>query len=339
MDAVTRRRLLQIGAATGAASVTGLGPVAASAGDRRRDPGTIRVLAWNIYHGGREPRPDNLPRLLDRLVAIAPDVFLCVETYGSGPKIRQALTDRVGNGAYRGIKLTKAAPGSDNLWLFTHLPIAEVYPAPAGGEHITDFNLGGVRVRLPDGRELNVFDMWVSYTNPWIGYLIDENAAGIRAGLEPRHAPADVVNADRLQTAYIREIADRHLPAMLGDNTDPIVIGGDVNTLPALDWATEWADCPNHLGMAYDLTATKVFDDAGFVDTFRHVHPNACSHEGRTWSPLPTERLICPNRIDLVYARGVAEVRNSFVLDDRMRKHGPGVFYSDHAGVVTDLVV
>lgn len=333
---------MRLGAAAGAVGAAGSTAAAAAASGperRRRGADDVRVLAWNIFHGGREPEPDNLPLLLDRLVAIAPDVFLCVETYGSGTAIRQALTERAGNGTYQGIKITDAAPGSDNLWIFTQLPVVQVYPKPAGGEHITDFNLGGARIRLPNGRELNVFDVWVSYTNPWIGYLIDENAAGIRAGLRTRHPAAKVVRADRLQTAYTEEIVQRHLPAMLAGNTDPVVLGGDFNTLPAMDWTPESADCPNHFGMSYRLTATKVLDDAGFVDAFRQVHPDACSEEGRTWSPLPTERLICPNRIDLVYARGAVEVRDAHVFDDRLPAHGPGSFYSDHAGVVADIVV
>ncbi len=50
------------------------------------------------------------------------------------------------------------------------------------GCRIGDFNLGGVRVRLPGRRELDAFVLWCTYTNPWDGYLIDENAAAIRAG-------------------------------------------------------------------------------------------------------------------------------------------------------------
>ncbi|GAA2795837.1 hypothetical protein [Nonomuraea dietziae] len=72
------------------------------------------------------------------------------------------------------------------------------------------------------------------------------------------------------------------------------MIGGDLNTVPAEDWSATWAAAPNHLGTSYPLTATKVVTDAGFVDTFRAAHPDAGAVEGRTWSPLPTERLITP---------------------------------------------
>lgn len=333
MESISRRRVLHWGAAAGAVGMT----ATKSAAGARQPANSVRVLSWNIYRGGNGVGPRNLPQLLDHLVAIGPDAFLCVETYGSGEQIRRALSDRVGRGQYTGVQITARPPGSDNLWIFTRLPIVHVYPKPTGGQHITDFNLGGVRVRLPNGRQLNLFDIWISYTNPWIGYLIDENAAGIRAGLTPRHTPEEVVHADRIQTAYLREVVHQHLPAMLAGNTDPLVVGGDFNTLPAMDWTPKWADCPNHLGMSYDLTGTKVMEDAAFVDAFRAVHPDACTDEGRTWSPLPTERLICPDRIDIIYSRGDMRTRDAFVSDARMRGHGPGTFYSDHAAVVTDL--
>lgn len=338
MPEVTRRSLIQAGAA--AAVGTSLTAAPAAAAPRR---GTLRVLNWNIYRGGKGERvggAGNFPRLLDQLAAIAPDVFLCVETYGSGPAIERALTRRARNGRYRGVQITDRPSGEDNLWIFTHLPIVRVLPKPSGGELVSDFNLGGVRVELPKRRQVDVFVMWINYTNPWDGYLVDENAAGRRAGLTPRHSGDDVVHAGRRQTAYLREIVDRHLPRMRGGHDGPLIIGGDCNTLPAQDWTAEWADCPNKLGASYALTGTQVFADAGFVDTFRQAHPDVCAVEGRTWTPLPDERLITPQRIDLTFTRGSAlSVVDARTVDTRLPQHEPGAFYSDHAAVVTDLDV
>lgn len=338
---ISRRTLM--GAAAGVAAVAGAaGPVpraAAAGGLGGPSQGDVRVLTWNIYKGGHGVGEDNLPKVLDQLVKIKPDVYLAVETYGSGPQIRDALSRRAGNGPYTGIKITDRPAGRDNLWIFTHLPVLEIYPKPAGGQHITDFNLGGARLQLPGGRELNVFDLWLNYTDPWIGYLIDENAAGTRAGLAPRHSVDDVVDADRRQTAQLEEVVAQHLPAMTGASSAPTVIGGDLNTLPAGDWTTEFASGPNHLGMSYPLTATPVLERAGFRDTFRVANPDATAVEGRTWCPLPTERLITPQRIDMIWASGNVDVQRSTVVDERMEDHGPGTFYSDHAAVFSDLTV
>ncbi|MEU7893199.1 endonuclease/exonuclease/phosphatase family protein [Nonomuraea sp. NPDC049152] len=337
MSSFSRRDLLRTGAAaaTAAAGSALLSPSPATASAR---PGaSLRVVTWNIYKGGLGAGADNLPHVLDQLVELRPDIYLAVETYGAGETIAQALSRRAGRGKYTGVKITDRPAGKDNLWIFTHLPIVHVYPKPVGGQHVTDFNLGGVRVRLADGQQLNAFVAWLNYTDPWVGYLIDENAAGIRSGLTPRHTAEEVVAADQRQTAHLREIVDQHLPAMLAGNADPLVLGGDLNTVPAEDWSATWAAAPNHFGMSYPLTATKVATDAGFVDTFRAAHPDAGAVEGRTWSPLPTERLITPQRIDMIFAKGAVTVDGAQVVDQRMRRHGPGTFYSDHAAMVTDL--
>lgn len=338
MSRLQRRTFIRGAAASVAAPTVASLPQAASA-TKGRPNNRIRVLTWNIYQGGRgEGGADNLHHLLDQLVAIAPDVYLAVETYGSGPQIERALTNRAGKGTYVGVQITDAAAGSDNLWIFTHLPIARVFPKPTG-ELISDFNLGGIRLRLPRRRELDVFVVWSNYSNPWDGYLIDENAAGIRAGLTPRHSVDDVVHAGRVQTAHLREIVDVHLPHLgAGEGGRPVIIGGDFNTLPAADWTSRWADTTNHFGMSYSLTATKVVTDSGFVDTFRAAHRDAVV-EGRTWSPLPRERLITPQRIDMIFAKGNVAVRAANVIDTRMPQHGPGTFYSDHAAVTADLAI
>ncbi|SFP67769.1 Endonuclease/Exonuclease/phosphatase family protein [Amycolatopsis arida] len=300
-------------------------------------PGALRVLTWNVYLGGHGVGPDNLDDLLDQVVELRPDVFFSVETYGSGPRIAEALTRRAGKGGYTGVQVTDHPAGRDNLWIFTRFRVTEVFDAAAGLSG--DFHFGGARVQPRRGPALNLFALWLPYTNPWNGYLVDENAAGVRAGLPPRHSAADVAHAERAQTDHITDIVDRRLPAMLAGNTDPVLIGGDLNTLPADDWTPRWAGCPHHFGMSYPLRATRVLTDAGFVDTYRAANPDACTHPGATWSPLPTERLITEQRIDLTFARGPLEVRRAFVVAERMRRHGPGTFYSDHAAVVTDLAL
>ncbi|RDI68510.1 endonuclease/exonuclease/phosphatase family protein [Nocardia pseudobrasiliensis] len=300
------------------------------------DDANVRVLSWNILHGGREPSPDNLPRLIDQVVDVRPDVFFAVETYGSGDAIADALTRRANNGRYTGIRVTDRAPGSDNLWIFTRYEVVATYPKPQGGQ-VTDFNLGGVRVRLPRGGELNLFAAWLPYTNPWNGYLMDDNAADRQAGRPPRHSVDDVVAADRAQTQAVTDIVTNQLPRMLGTDGSPVLLAGDFNTAPAVDWTQAQANCPNHFGLSYPLRATQAVTTAGFVDTYRAAHPDVCTDPGSTWSPLPTEKMITPQRIDFIFARGGLDIRSSRLIDRRMPQHGPGVFYSDHAAVVTEV--
>ncbi|MEV3988558.1 endonuclease/exonuclease/phosphatase family protein [Streptomyces sp. NPDC049837] len=300
----------------------------------------VRVLAWNIFHGGRNDGlggAENLPRVVDQVVAIAPDVFFSVETYGSADVIREGLTQRAGKGAYSATRIT--AGRSDNLWIFTRYPVTKVYPKPSGGV-VGDFHFGGVRVELPSGRQVSLFDMWLGYTNPWIGDMVDANAVAVRAGRPVPYSPAEVRDAESgAQLPQVTDIIREQLPAMLAGNTDPVILAGDLNTLPAADWTSRYAGCPDHFGLRYALRATKVVTDAGFTDTYRAANPDVCAAAGRTWSPLPEyDYMITPDRIDFVFARGAGvSVAGSHTVDTRLPQHGPGPFYSDHAAVVTSL--
>ncbi|MFB9394020.1 endonuclease/exonuclease/phosphatase family protein [Streptomyces coeruleoprunus] len=348
-----RRALGCAAALTATLAAALLGPAPAASGEQpasaasagRSVPSAVvsddvRVLAWNIYHGGRNVDlggAENLPRVVDQVVAIAPDVFFSVETYGAAEALRDGLTRRAGKGTYSATRITAGA--SDNLWIFTRYPVTQVYPTPTGTT-VTDFHFGGVRVRLPSGREVNLFDTWLGYTEPWIGDLIDENAAAVRDGGRPRHSASRVQRAESgAQVPQITDIVGTQLPAALAGNTDPVILAGDLNTVPAADWSRAWAGCPDHFGLGYDLRATRVLTDAGFTDTYRAAHPDVCAAPGRTWSPLPAyDYMITPDRIDFVFARGAGvSVTGSHTVDTRLPEHPPGPFYSDHAAVVTDL--
>ncbi|MFD1934503.1 endonuclease/exonuclease/phosphatase family protein [Nonomuraea mangrovi] len=317
-----------------------LAAVAATPAHARPVADDVRVLAWNIWHGGKDPAvggEKNLPLLIDQLVDISPDVFLAVETYGSAEEIRAGLSAGAGKGDYTATRITSRS--ADNLWIFTHYPITQAYPKPVGGI-INDFYFGGIRVKLPSGREANFFDTWVNYSDPWVGDMIDANAAAVKKGEPKPYSDEDVVKADTtVQLPQVTDIIKNHLPTMLAGNTDPVILGGDLNTLSAADWTKGSAHC--HYGLSYDLQATDVVTDAGFVDTYRAANRNVCKSPGKTWSPQPDyDYMITKDRIDFIFAKGKGvKVRDSFTVDDRLPAHQPGKFYSDHAAVVTDLEI
>ncbi|MGW0736203.1 endonuclease/exonuclease/phosphatase family protein [Streptomyces sp. NPDC002851] len=302
----------------------------------------VRVLAWNIFHGGKDDGlggEKNFALLLDQLAEIAPDVFFAVETYGSAREIREALTERAGKGEYHAVQVTDGS--SDNLWIFTRYDVEKTFAKPTGAT-VTDFNIGGARVRLPGGQRLNLFDTWTSYTDPWIGDMIDTNAKDVRAGRTPTYTPRQVQKAENgKQIPQVTDIVRKQLPHMLDGNTDPVLLAGDLNTVPAGDWTERWAKCAHHFGLSYDLAATDVLTDAGFKDTYREAHPDVCADPGRTWSPHPDYAdMITKDRIDFVFARGPRiGVRDAYVVDERLPAHENGPFYSDHGAVVTELTV
>ncbi len=296
-------------------------PASASPGSHTTDE--VRVLNWNIWLGGTGAGQGNLPLLLDQVVSVAPDVFFAVETYGSGHEIRTVLTERAGKGEYYSAQIS---PGNgiyqDNLWIFTRFPIVQVYPKPTGGT-ISDFNVGGVRVRLPNQREVNLFDTWLTYDTPWIGDMIEQNAADVRAGRRPSYSARRIRDAERSGLAQMDAILGQ-LPAMLGGNTDPIILAGDLNTLPAADWDAGWAGCASHFGLSYALRTTQRLTGSGFTDSYRAANPDACATPGATWSPQLTMQT--PDRIDFIFTKGPPiAIAGAFTIDDRLTSHPEGI--------------
>ena len=115
----------------------------------------------------------------------------------------------------------------------------------------------------------------------------------------------------------------------------PTVLVGDFNSPSHLDdTRVEWP-------------ATKLMEESGFVDSYRKIHPDRDMYPGLTWwapraywlkqTPEDKPR----HRIDYVYTRNCT-VLNSEVVGER---HTPSVdivvypWYSDHRGVVTEILV
>src|SRR5690606_16167551 len=120
----------------------------------------------------------------------------------------------------------------------------------------------------------------------------------------------------------------------------PVIVAGDFNTLPHSDWTAEFADAPGHAGLVLPWPVTQLFTEAGFVDAYRAVYPDAGRYPGTTWSPIFPG--VAPGRIDYVWTRGDGiEAVKAYVLDKRLPGHeNPSYpFYSDHAALVVDLVI
>lgn len=108
-----------------------------------------------------------------------------------------------------------------------------------------------------------------------------------------------------------------------------IFFGGDFNEPSHLDWTAETAQLADHNGVIIEWPATKRLADAGFIDAYRHAHPNPVTHPGYTypsdnpalppekitWAPLSDER----DRIDYVffYPRPWLEVTEASILGPR----------------------
>lgn len=322
----------------------------------------LDVMVFNIWHGGRLDKvwtgeefavvhphgfeERNQAELLDFLARTRPDVLFMVETYGLGSAVTAALNRDSGDDrVFRGIPITREAGQAhhrDNLWLFTWLEVDEVYPV-ISQPPVTSFNFGGARLTLPGGGQLHAFTTWLSHLEDSWG-PVNQSAMEPALGVERTRHSEDLIAADhprRLDMA--RTILTERLPHLVTDDA-PVLLGGDFNTQSPLDWSGELATTPGREGLALDWPVMQMFLDAGFVDTFRAVNPDAVRHPGRTWAPGHA-LLYAPVRLDYLLARGEVEVLASATWARRLPDHrGSDLdelypFYSDHGAVVSRLRV
>ena len=270
----------------------------------RWDGRPLRVLAWNIWHGGRRKgRDEGVQRVVEVIEESGADLVLMQETYGSGARI----SGRLGFDFYL---------RSSNLSVLSRFPIREVHRlGPA-------FRFGGATIELRPGVDLQAYSLWIHYL-PSVGNALAEGASG--AELEAADEPT--------RGSEMRAILSELLPHLERTPEVPVLVGGDFNSGSHLDWTQAAASQPNHAGRVVAWPAGLAMARAGFVDTFRRAHPDPVLVPGRTWSPEFVDSH--QDRIDYVYARGPQwRVLESRVLDEH-----PRGWPSDHAAVLSTLAL
>ncbi|SFA89568.1 Endonuclease/Exonuclease/phosphatase family protein [Amycolatopsis marina] len=315
----------------------------------------LKVMAFNIWQGGRlEGRhehgfeDENIAELLEFVRAEDPDVLFAVETYGTGKQIERALNrQQPADREFTGVQITREPgqePDRDNLWLFTRLPVEEIYPV-VEDDVLTSFNFGGARLGLPGGGHMHAFTTWLYHVgNTWSP--TNRSAMEVALGLDRTSTNEELAATDHVRrTEMARTLLHERLEHYVGDDTAPVILGGDFNTQSHVDWSGRFADAAGHEGMVIDWPVLRAFDLAGFTDTYRYANPDAARYPGRTWSAA-NAFMYAPARIDYVMTRGErVRVLGSSTRSVRLpEQRGDALddlypFYSDHSAVVTELLI
>ncbi|HEY8455843.1 MAG TPA: discoidin domain-containing protein [Actinopolymorphaceae bacterium] len=310
----------------------------------------VRAMAFNIWRGGllsgAPGGAENREQLIEFLRAEDPDILFLVEVEGSGEEILEGLN--AGRpGTYNGLMVTREpgqAEGEDRLWLYTTFDIDKVYPVRSGGD-LTSFNFGGARLELPNGTFVNAFSTWLYHAPSAIDRL-NQSALETRLGIPRTYTDQQIVDTDRSRRlGMATTLLQQRLAEYVGDDPSPIILGGDFNTLSHLDWSERYADVPGHEGLGLDWPVTRLFSEEGFTDVYRYALPDASRYTGETWSPALGFGY-APLRVDYVMTRGDdVRVLGAHTERRRLPRHrGTPLdqmypFYSDHAAVVTDLLI
>lgn len=284
--------------------------VAAPTGDGR----VLRVMDWNIWHGGRHLGPDGPRRIAELIAAARADVVTMQEAYGSQQEIAAAL----------GFDLLTPGPTA-NLAILSRWPLAKLPTKQSS------FQSTLAAIELPIGRRVLLASWWLRYANR-PGYAAEQHR-------QPGHAVAEWVAEDRrLSTAEAAAILEADIePALAacGDVTLPVIIGGDFNSGSDQDWTA--AAAPWHGGYGpVPLPTSRLMRERGFIDSFRHLHPDEVARPEGTFAVIHGH--MQHSRIDYIYHRG----KSLRSLTSKIVRTSPEIDFvwpSDHAAVVTSFEI
>ena len=305
--------------------------VVVAMGPTGSEPDDLRVMVWNILHGGNdvEQGPEKALAIIRKQ---QPDIVLLQESYdidGDRPLLGEWLASELGWHQHQA--------ESKHLCVLTPLEIEATFFHHAWH---------GVGAKLVDqeGRSLLAWSTWIDW-RAFVAYELRDNPSISDDDL----LAAESTRSQRVQQAkailaYLKEIGQ--LQADI-----PVLIGGDWNCPSHLDWTVDTARVYRDRRQL-DLPVSIAMRDAGFVDTYRMVYPNPVQHPGLTWSPMnrgikgENGKLQRFERIDRLYVKNPAkgwtlQARSGAVLpevwEDDAVPPSRREFPSDHGALVMEL--
>ncbi|SHI59270.1 Exonuclease III [Arenibacter nanhaiticus] len=264
----------------------------------------LTLTSFNIWHGGNESGKEaGFNRIMQLLKESNSDVFALVETYGSGEKIADGL------GYYLYLI-------SSNLSIISRYPIVDTHLV------YNSFNSGGATIALPNGKHINIFNVWLHYLpDYWSGFMKDEKW----------NVKDFLVEENKTRGKEIQNILSEITPFLNNSDKVPVLLSGDFNSGSHLDWTKENKEA--HNGYVVPWPASLAMEANGFKDAWRVLYPKVKAHPGITWSPLYTSDTYIKDRIDFVYYKGLKlkPVKARLIEDHALQ------FPSDHAGVTVEF--
>lgn len=273
-------------------------------GQEPNESTSFSVMAWNIWHGGREDGKETGPnRVIDVIRDSKADVVAMQETYGSGELIAKEL----------GFNFH---PRGTNVSIHSRFPVVEDISV------FEEFKCVGAILELPNKRKIAFYSIWLPYNKEiW--------AKGTRDTTKPDEMLAACqASSDDLEK--IKSLIEKRLEDKQYDGV-PIIIAGDFNSMSHLDYIEPAKD---QFDVVIDWPTSHVMLDDGFRDSWREIHPEIIRAADRTWTPRFPEQQ--QDRIDFVYYREKGanptglEARGAKMIDTHKEN-----FPSDHAAVVT----
>ena len=310
--------VLGLGALLGPPSVSAV-PEPTSVNSARADSVRLSVMSLNIFYGGDDydlstgdwcPVTDGCPEGLRKLARIIRESGADVVGLQEAERNTVALARLLG---------WHADPRAQVISRFPLL-------RPAGGQ-----GLYTLVERLP-GRVVAVANTHLPST-PYGPYWVQRGVTRKRVLALER----------RLREAALTHVA-RVLPRLAARGI-PVFLTGDFNSPSHLDWTQAVADARADVPYPVAWPASERLAQAGFVDSYRAVHPDPVADPGYTWTPGGPQSRDDDvfDRIDWVLAAGPATTLSSQLVGETGNPQVdvaiPGRFPTDHRGVVSSFEV
>jgi len=270
------------------------------------DPNVVKVLQWNIWHGGVHLGNDGVSRIIDLVKTTHADIVTMQESYGSQRRIADSLR-----------YFMQTASPTDNLALYSRYPITAI---PVSYKN---FNSNPAKITLPNGKSILVNGCWLRYaSHPEYTSVYPDT------GSVP-HLWVDEDN--KLSLVDMQRIIEKDTKPYVKEENMPVIIGGDFNSFSHLDWTK--AAAPLHFGYGpVAFPTSRYLLNEGYKDSFREVNPNEVARPEGTWAAIYGQ--LQTARIDFLYYKGY----NIKAISSKIVKTAPEIddaWASDHAAVLT----
>ncbi|MEX1045951.1 MAG: endonuclease/exonuclease/phosphatase family protein [Actinomycetota bacterium] len=270
---------------------------------------TFTIMEFNVEYGGGLVDFDSVPEAIRRSGA---QIVAIEEASGKTQKIADALGwDYV----------------DEQRQLVSQVPL---YPPPDGDPAYA-------YAELAPGKTVAIANIHLT-SSPYGPNIIERKDASLK----------EVFATERKNRVPEIEPVAETMGGLAGEGV-PSFIVGDFNTPSHRDWTGEMVGERPQIRFAVDWPVTRIVEDAGFVDSFRAVHPDAKQEPGLTWpawrqkvkgwDPVKGESL--EDRIDMIFAAGPVKTLDSFVMGE---PGGPvemsvDPWPSDHRAIVSEFQV
>lgn len=281
----------------------------------------LRVMVWNTWH--KDIRPVEEKSMIEIIKASDLDVVLMIETYGVAKRLAKET------GMNFAIFSRDPEAPDENLCIFfkEEYELLKKEHHPYSTFHFIScvIDVAGTPVRLAD--------IWIDYLPDTTLVPTEKSEAEIRAW-------------EREEGDRISQVSSilRLLKGAIADSDEiPLIVGGDFNSHSHLDWTEATANLVpyGHGGKTVQWEVSSRMEEAGFIDSFREIHPDPATNYGVTW--LSDSQ---PCRIDYLYYQGKkiraieSQSYNHPVQTEGFEYNGKEyLFPSDHGFVFTTFKI